>query len=34
MFGRASLALLERHFVLAPRQVQGPSDAHVQPAAA
>jgi len=41
MFGRASLALLQRRFVLAPRRVQGqvqrphtPSEVQAQPAAA
>jgi transposase len=34
MFGRASLALLERRFVLASGRVQAPSEAQVRPAAA
>ena len=34
MFGRASLALLERRFVLASGQGQAPSEARVRPAAA
>jgi transposase len=33
MFGRASLALLERRFVLASGRVQAPSEAQVRPAA-
>ena len=34
MFGRASLSLLERRFVLASGRVQAPSEAQVRPAAA